>query len=92
MTHDRFTREIEDAGRKLAAARKNRRSGWRHAALLGAGGWLLVVPVVGGAYLGRWLDARHAGGGQSWTLTLILIGLGVGIYNFWVYYRRGAGE
>jgi len=34
--------------------------------------------VVGGAYLGRWLDARHVGGGQSWTLTLILLGLGVG--------------
>ena len=49
MTQDRFSREIEDSGRKLAAARKARPSVWRYAALLGAGGWLLVVPVVGGA-------------------------------------------
>ena len=92
MTQDRFSREIEDSERKLAAARKARPAVWRYAALLGAGGWLLVVPVVGGAYLGRWLDGRHIGGGQSWTLTLILLGLGLGIYNFWSYYRRGSGE
>ena len=51
-----------------------------------------MVPVVGGAYLGRWLDGRGVGGGQSWTLTLILLGLGLGVYNFWSYYRRGSGE
>jgi ATP synthase protein I len=92
MTQDRFSHEIEASGRKLAAARKARTTVWRYAALLGAGGWLLVVPVVGGAYLGRWLDGRGVGGGQSWTLTLILLGLGLGIYNFWSYYRRGSGE
>jgi ATP synthase protein I len=46
-----------------------------------------VIPVVGGAYLGRHLDRRHAGG-QSWTLTLIILGMAVGVYNFWLYYRR----
>jgi ATP synthase protein I len=89
MTQDRFSREIETCGRKLAEARRARPTVWRHAALLGAGGWLLVVPVVGGAYLGRWLDARHAGG-QSWTLIMILLGLGLGVFNFWSYYRRGS--
>ena len=92
MSPDRFSREIEAAGRKLLAGRRARPTAWRYAALLGAGGWLLVVPVVGGAYLGRWLDGRHDSGGQSWTLTLILVGLGVGVYNFWSYYRRGSGE
>ncbi len=91
MTPDRFSREIEESGRRLAEARRARPTVWRYAALLGAGGWLLVVPVVGGAYLGRYLDQRHVGGGQSWTLTLILLGLAVGIYNFLTYYRRGGG-
>jgi ATP synthase protein I len=90
MTQDRFSREVESSGRKLLEARRSRPQVWRYAALLGGGGWLLVVPVVAGAYLGRWLDGRHVGGGQSWTLTLILIGIGIGIYNFWHYYRRGS--
>lgn len=92
MTQDRFSREIETLGRKLLEARRARPTAWRYAALLGAGGWLLVVPVVGGAYLGRWLDGRQAGSGRSWTLTLIILGLGLGIYNFYVYYRRGSEE
>ena len=78
MTQDRFSREIETRGASWPRRAGPGRRSWRYAALLGAGGWLLVVPVVGGAYLGRWLDARHVGGGQSWTLTLILLGLGAG--------------
>jgi ATP synthase protein I len=87
VSPDRFSREIDDSARKLLRARADRRVVWRHAALLGVGGWLFVIPVVGGAYLGRYLDRRHAGG-QSWTLTLILLGLAVGVYNFWLYYHR----
>lgn len=87
MSGDRFSREIEASARKLAAARAARSEHWRQAALLGVGGWLLVVPVVVGAYLGRWLD-RGREGGRSWTITLIVIGVAVGVVNFWNYYRR----
>jgi ATP synthase protein I len=55
--------------------------------MLGVGGWLFVIPVVGGAYLGRYLDGRFRDG-QSWTITFIVLGLVVGVYNFWFYYRR----
>lgn len=91
MKRDRFTREVESAARKLDEARRVRSPVWRYAALLGGGGWLLAVPVVAGAYLGRWLD-RHGGGERSWTLTLLLLGLALGIYNFWQYCRRGSRE
>lgn len=91
MSPDRFSRQIEESGRKLLEARRQRPRVWCQAALLGVGGWLVVLPVVAGAYLGLWLDRRHGGHGQSWTLTLILIGLGVGLYNFWHSCTRGRG-
>ena len=87
MSADRFAREVDESARRLLKARAGRAEHWRQAALLGVGGWLLVVPVVAGAYLGRWLD-RSRDGGQSWTLTLIVLGLAVGAFNFWTYYRR----
>ena len=89
MSDDRFSREIDRSARKLEQARREPHFFGRSAALLGVGGWLFVVPVVAGAYLGRYLDRRFADG-QSWTLTLIILGIGVGAFNFWQYYRRGS--
>jgi len=44
-------------------------------------GLLFVVPIVGGAYLGRWLDSLAAGYSVRWTVSLIVLGIVVGAYN-----------
>ncbi|MGJ0486660.1 MAG: AtpZ/AtpI family protein [Methylomicrobium sp.] len=44
-------------------------------------GFLFVVPIVGGAYLGLWLDGLITGYSDQWTLNLILLGIAVGFYN-----------
>lgn len=44
-------------------------------------GLLLVVPIVAGAYLGRWLDSLSAGYSVRWTVSLIVLGILLGIYN-----------
>jgi ATP synthase protein I len=44
-------------------------------------GLLFVVPVVGGAYLGRWLDTLASGYSVRGTISLILLGIAVGGYN-----------
>lgn len=44
-------------------------------------GLLFVVPIVGGAYLGRWIDSMVAGYSVRWTLSLILLGIVIGAYN-----------
>ena len=44
-------------------------------------GILFVVPVVGGAYLGRWLDSLMEGYSARWTMNLIVVGIGLGAYN-----------
>ncbi|HHJ37958.1 MAG: ATP synthase [Methylothermaceae bacteria B42] len=55
---------------------------------LGTAGLVLVLPVVAGAYLGRWLDSLLPGYSFQWTLSLILVGLALGIVNLWLLFRE----
>ncbi len=51
-------------------------------------GLLFVVPIILGAYLGRWLDGLVTGYSVRWTLSLILLGIGLGGYNVWHFLRE----
>ncbi len=51
-------------------------------------GLLFVVPIVGGAYLGRWLDSLAAGYSVRWTVSLIVLGIGVGAYNVYRFLKE----
>lgn len=44
-------------------------------------GLLFVVPIIAGAYLGRWLDSLIAGYSVRWTMSLIVLGIALGAYN-----------
>jgi len=55
---------------------------------LGTAGLVLVLPVVAGAYLGRWIDSLLPGYSFQWTLSLILVGLALGIVNLWLLFRE----
>ena len=44
-------------------------------------GLLFVVPIIAGAYVGRWLDSLASGYSVRWTVSLIVIGIAVGAYN-----------
>lgn len=51
-------------------------------------GLLLVLPIVGGAYLGHWLDSLNQNFGTRWTVSCIVLGVVAGIWNV-VWYLRG---
>jgi len=55
---------------------------------LGSIGIMLVLPIVAGAYLGRWLDEHQTGFSFSWTISLILIGVFVGAANVVLFIRQ----
>lgn len=82
-----FPRHIDKAAKSLLKSRKEESAFWRYASAIGMGGWLFAIPVVGGAYMGRYLDRKWEGG-ISWTLTLILVGTAAGAYNLWNYLFR----
>jgi ATP synthase protein I len=55
-------------------------------ATLGVVGWSVVVPVLLGVAAGMALDGRFPQTRISWTLSLLFMGLGLGIFNaiYWV--------
>ena len=55
---------------------------------LGTLGLVFVLPVIGGAYLGSWLDGMVEGYSMRWTLSLIFLGLVVGGINVWLMIRE----
>ena len=49
---------------------------------------LFLVPLIGGAYLGHWLDGLNEGYSTRWSVNLILLGLVLGIFNVIVFVRK----
>lgn len=49
---------------------------------VGVLGWIIVTPILLGAWLGRTLD-RMAGGGIFWSGALIAVGLALGCWSAW---------
>jgi len=90
MEKRKLTEEVEKSAREIARSRREK-GFWHYAAILGVGGWLFVLPVVAGAYLGRFLD-RKVQAGISWTITCIILGLALGLYNVWDFYIRRSGK
>ncbi|MDD2875935.1 MAG: AtpZ/AtpI family protein [Acidiphilium sp.] len=54
----------------------------RRLAQIGVLGWIIVVPMLIGLFLGRWLDRVFASG-LFWTAPLLMIGLGLGCWSAW---------
>ncbi len=78
-----FADTIEQkAARKLRAQRHPAPGVWFGLGMMGLIGWSVVVPTLVGAWLGHWLDQRHAGT-HSWTLALLMAGLSLGCLNAW---------
>ena len=50
-------------------------------------GWDLAVPIFGGVFLGHLLD-RWLATGYTFTLGLLMLGIGVGYYNVARFIRR----
>lgn len=48
---------------------------------IGTLGLVMVLPIIGGVYLGHWLDSLQTGYSSRWTLSLLLTGVVIGISN-----------
>ncbi|MFI5457467.1 MAG: AtpZ/AtpI family protein [Isosphaerales bacterium] len=55
---------------------------WQGLGLVGSVGWMVVLPALVGAFLGRWIDRRCATG-VFWTLSLLMLGLALGCLSAW---------
>lgn len=74
---------------RLKTAKKNSHLILAQTAYLGTLGVVIALPIVAGAYLGRWLDDRSTGFSFSWTVCLIVLGVFVGATNAYFFIKRG---
>ena len=79
---------IDEQVERLKQAERDRPTLLAQTTYIGTLGLLFVLPVIGGAYLGRWLDSMLAGYSMRWTLSMIFLGLVVGGVNVYLYVKE----
>ena len=85
--HDQLKREVAKQVKRMKRAEQDRPTLLAQSIYLGTLGLLFVVPVVVGAYVGRWLDALYEGYSFRWTLSLIILGVIVGAVNAYQFVK-----
>jgi len=81
---EKLRKQVEQQARRIKQAEHDRPNLIGQTIYLGTLGLMFVLPVIAGAYLGRWLDSMAPGYSISWTVSLILLGVVIGMFN--VYY------
>jgi ATP synthase protein I len=83
-SENQLKEEVAKQIRRMQQAEHDRPTLLRQTVYLGTLGLLFVVPIIVGAYVGRWLDGLSAGYSIRWTLSLIVLGVGVGALNVYL--------
>ena len=83
----KLQQRVDQQVQKMEKAERERPTILAQTAFLGVLGLLFILPVVGGAYLGHWLDSRLEGYSMSWTLNLLLLGVLLGAANVYFFIR-----
>lgn len=87
-SHEKLEAQVDKAAQRLERAEKERSTVLAQTAYIGVLGLLFVLPVIGGAYLGRWIDSLFEGYSMRWTLSLIFLGIVVGAVNVYYFVRE----
>jgi len=85
---EELRKQVERQARRMEKAERERPTLISQTIYIGTLGLLLVIPVIGGAYLGRWLDSMATGYSISWTVSLILVGVFVGGLNVYLFIKE----
>ena len=81
-------KQVERQAQRMKKAERERPTLIGQTVYVGTLGLLFVLPVIGGAYLGKWLDSLVAGYSVRWTVSLILLGVVVGALNSYLFIKE----
>jgi ATP synthase protein I len=87
-SENQLKEEVTKQIRRMEQAEEDRPTLLRQTVYLGTLGLLFVVPVIVGAYVGRWLDGLVPGYSMRWTLSLIVLGVGIGAMSVYLNVRE----
>ncbi|MBQ0720986.1 MAG: AtpZ/AtpI family protein [Gammaproteobacteria bacterium] len=73
---------------RMKQAEKDRPTLMSQTVYTGTLGLIFVLPLVAGAYLGRWLDGLATGYSIRWTMSLLFVGVVVGAVNVYLFIRE----
>ena len=85
---DELERQVEKRQARMERAEKERPTLLAQSVHIGVLGLLFVLPVVGGAYLGRWIDGFAEGYSMRWTLSMMFLGIVAGAVNVYFFVRE----
>ena len=89
MNHkQRLQKQVDNQIKRIKKARHEQSSILAQTLYLGTLGLVLILPIIGGAYLGLWLDSMAAGYSMRWTISLLLLGLLVGAINVYLLIKE----
>jgi ATP synthase protein I len=80
--------DVERQIKRMKQAEKERPTLMAQTVFLGTLGLVFVLPVIGGAYLGSWIDGMREGYSMRWTLSLLFLGIIVGMVNVYLLVRE----
>ena len=84
---EELERDVEKQTERMQRAEQERPTLLAQTVHIGVLGLLFVLPVVGGAYLGRWIDGLFEGYSMRWTLSLLFVGVVAGAVNVYFFVR-----
>ena len=82
--HTELKDKVEYQIKRIKKAERERPNLISQTIYIGTLGLVMVLPVVAGVYLGRWIDSLFEGYSMRWTLSLLITGVVIGFFN--VYY------
>lgn len=80
--------QVERQAKRMKKAERERPNLIRQTVYIGTLGLLFVLPVIGGAYLGNWLDSMVEGYSVRWTVGLLITGVFVGAMNVYLFIKE----
>jgi ATP synthase protein I len=87
-SENELKKKVELQARRIQKAEKERPTLLAQTIYAGMLGLLIVLPVIGGAYLGNWIDSQLSGYSVRWTTSLIILGVMIGGMNVYLYIRE----
>ena len=87
-SNEQLRKRVEQQARRMKQAEKDRPTLISQTVYIGTLGLVFVLPVVGGAYLGRWLDGLVEGYSIRWTLSMLFLGVIIGAVNVYLFIRE----
>ena len=85
-------KQIERQVHRMKKAEHDRANIISQTIYLGTLGLLFTLPLVFGAYIGRWLDSLADGYSMRWTLSLLFLGVIIGFANVYLLIRENDDE